>query len=376
MTTSTRVVRLAIVTASAVVAAGVLAGCSSSPSSSAPSTAATTAAAPGSFGNIDVQLSWIKNSEFAGEYYALDNGYYTQAGFGTVTLTSGPSIGTSELASGKAQFALSDAASVAAYDSDPANASDPIVIVGATYQKNPFTIASLGTSGLTTPKSLVGKKIGVDASNTSLFNGFLAANGIDPTQVTVVPGSFNGPSMVESGKADGYVSYITNEAIAIKKDTGSVTQLDFADNNFAYPAETIAVTKSFLTAHPDEVKAFLTAEIKGWSDTFKASDTDVVSKVIEHFNAAVSAPGSAEKQNSSGKLDPTETKAEFDGQKALVADAETKANGLFTISSSLQTETVASMAKAGFAVTADQIFDTSLLTQIYTENPGLMNYGG
>ena len=41
-------------------------------------------------GDLSVQLSWIKNAEFAGEFMADTNGYYTDAGFSEVTLTAGP----------------------------------------------------------------------------------------------------------------------------------------------------------------------------------------------------------------------------------------------------------------------------------------------
>ena len=35
------------------------------------------------FGEISLQYSWIKNEEFAGEFYAYDKGYYNDAGFST-----------------------------------------------------------------------------------------------------------------------------------------------------------------------------------------------------------------------------------------------------------------------------------------------------
>jgi ABC-type nitrate/sulfonate/bicarbonate transport system substrate-binding protein len=52
--------------------------------------AASTAVAPGSNGSISLQLSWIKNIEFGGEYFADSKGYYTQAGFSAVDLVTGP----------------------------------------------------------------------------------------------------------------------------------------------------------------------------------------------------------------------------------------------------------------------------------------------
>ena len=43
--------------------------------------AASTAVAPGSNGSISLQLSWIKNIEFGGEYFADSKGYYSRPAF-------------------------------------------------------------------------------------------------------------------------------------------------------------------------------------------------------------------------------------------------------------------------------------------------------
>src|SRR5690606_15270908 len=129
--------------------------------------------------------SWIKNEEFAGEFYAYDKGYYTEAGFSTVNGISGPDTGVAKLLSGTVQVALSDAASVGAAI---ANEDAPLKIIGATFQKNPFTILSL-TDGanIATPKDLEGKKIGVQDSNDRALEEIINANGITKSKQEVVP---------------------------------------------------------------------------------------------------------------------------------------------------------------------------------------------
>ena len=342
-------------------------------SSSSPDAANTGSTGTPSFGDITLQYSWIKNEEFAGEYYADDNGYYTAAGFSKVNGVSGPSTGTAELVSGQAQIALSDAASIAAADAKGAN----LKIIGATFQKNPFTLLSTAEgTPLKTPQDLIGKKIGVDASNKSVFDAFLKANGLSESQMTIVPGQFNGPELLKDKKVDGYVSYITNEAIVVKDMGLTPVRLDFADNGLPYVAETYSVTSDYLAAHKDLLVAFMKAEIQGWSDVFKNPTTDTVSKVIDHFNAAVGDPNSAEAQNSSGTLDPNSTAEGVEGEKTLISTDETKANGLFTLSADTQAETIKSMVAAGYNVTADQLFDTSILDAVYAANPDLKNYGG
>ena len=53
-----------------------------------------------SYGEISMQYSWIKNEEFAGEFYAYENGYYDEAGFDEVFGISGPDTGVAKLLSG------------------------------------------------------------------------------------------------------------------------------------------------------------------------------------------------------------------------------------------------------------------------------------
>ena len=108
-------------------------------------------------------------------------GYYTDAGFDSVTLVPGPSTGAAELISGSADVALSDAVSIG---SVVASEGAPLKIIGTTYQKNPFTVLSLADGGdIATPEDLIGKKIGVQDSNTALFKALLAANDIEESEL-------------------------------------------------------------------------------------------------------------------------------------------------------------------------------------------------
>ena len=133
-------------------------------------------------GDITVQLSWIKNAEFAGEFIADDKGYYTDAGFDSVDLLRRP--GRAPRSSSPPARPTSASATRSRPAAAIANSDFPLKIVGTTYQKNPFSILSLADGGnIATPQDLIGKKIGVQDPNLSLFNALLAANGIDPDDV-------------------------------------------------------------------------------------------------------------------------------------------------------------------------------------------------
>src|SRR5580765_5716598 len=354
--------RAGVVAATAALAALSLAACGSDSGSgtSSTSTGGTTSAGPADYGTVKVQLSWIKNEEFAGEFFADSKGYFKTAGFSGVTLTPGPSTGAAELLSGKTDIALSDAVSIG---SVVGKEDAPLKVIGATYQKNPFTILSLTDKGnIATPKDMVGKKIGVQDSNTALFKALLAANGLTDKQVTIVPVQYD-PSVLVNGQVDGFVAYLTNEAITVASQGHKVTNLPFADNGLPFVAETVTTTEDTIKSKRAMLEAFLTAEIKGWTDNIKdpAAGTDLAVKTY----------------GKDLKLDPANSLA---GNKKQVTDLvvsdETKTNGLFTISSALQAETIKSLAGAGITVTADKLFDMSLLDDVYKANPGLKSYGG
>ena len=344
-------------TAAAATAAGLalsLAACGGDDSASAD------AAGEDGFGSLEVQLSWIKNAEFAGEYMADSNGYFSDAGFSDVELVAGPSTGVAELVQGSVDVALSDAVSIG---TAVANEDAPVKIIGTTYQKNPFTILSLADGGdIATPQDLVGKRIGVQDSNTSLFQALLAANGIDEGDVTVVPVQYD-PSVLVNGEVDGFVAYLTNESITVAAQGEEVTNLPFADNGLPFVAETFTVTEQAIVEDREMLKAFLVAEIKGWTDVI-ADPAAAIALCLADYGADL------------GLVEANELQAAQIANDQLITSADTEADGLFTISEQLQEETVESLAGAGVDVTAEELFDLSLLAEVYEENPDLVDYAG
>lgn len=338
-------------------AATALAGCASGDD---PAAAGSSGDGATGFGELTLQLSWVKNEEFAGEFFADSEGYYADAGFDAVTLVPGPSTGAAELISGSADVALSDAVSIG---SVIASEGAPLKIIGTTYQKNPFTVLSLADGGdIATVDDLIGKKIGVQDSNTALFKALLAANGIDESELTIVPVQYD-PAPLLNGEVDGFIAYLTNESITVAASGVEVTNLPFADNGLPFVAETITVTDDAIANDREKLKAFLVAEIKGW--------TDAVNDPAAGAELAVSDYGKDLDLILENSVAGATVQAE-----QLVVSEETAENGLFTISDALQKETIKSLAGAGITLEASDLFDLSLLEEVYEENPDLIAYAG
>jgi ABC-type nitrate/sulfonate/bicarbonate transport system substrate-binding protein len=342
--------RRGLLQASALVMAGVplLAACGSDDPDTAGSTSGTK-----DFGKLAIQLSWIKNIEFAGEYFADSKGYYAAAGFSSVELIAGPTAAESVVASGKALVGLSAPPTTAAAIGEGA----PLKIIGATFQKNPFCITSLKKTPIATPQDMIGKKIGVQSSNTSIFDGFLKANKIDPKSLTIVPVQFD-PTVLTTGDVDGFMSFLTNEPITLAAQGNEVVTLSFADNGLPLSAETFTVLQSTIDNDREKLKAFLTAEIKGWNDAL-ADDAAAAKLTVETYGK-------------DQKLDLAEQTKEAAPQKLLIQTEDAKKNGLFLMSDELIAQNIQALAASGTTITADKLFDMSLLKEIYAADPSLI----
>ena len=307
------------------------------------------------FGSVAVQLSWIKNIEFAGEYFALEKGYYKEGGFGSVDLVAGGAAGTgveAGLDTGKIWIGMSAPQLTA-----PAVLNGlPAKIVGATYQKNPFCIVSSAAKPINTPQEMVGKKIGVQDSNQLVFGALVDANGIDPKSITMVPAQFD-PSPLANGEVDGWVSYVTNEPITLASKGFANHAMLFADFNLPLVGETFTVKQETIDNERDKLKAFLIAEIKGWRDAIA--------------DPAESARLAAEVYGKDQHLNVAEQTEEAKAQVGLVVSADTKANGLFTMTQRLVDENIAALKAAKLDLAAGDLFDLSIINEIYTERPDL-----
>jgi ABC-type nitrate/sulfonate/bicarbonate transport system substrate-binding protein len=311
--------------------------------------------AAGSMGTLDYQLSWIKNTEFAGAYIADTDGLYTAAGFSKVNLISGgPNVTQDAVVDSGGAFVGISAPDILA--SGIVNNGNKLIAVGALFQKNPFCVMSLASNPLPNPQAMIGKKIGVQSVNEPIWNAFLKANSINPSDITLVPAQFD-PTPLANGEVDGWFSFVTNEPNLLKvKGVDTVT---FLLNDYKYPlvSQIYIVQTDTLTKERDKLKAFLKAEIMGWHAALK--------------DPARGAHLAVTKYGSDLGLDEAEQVLESKAQNLLILDDRTKTEGIMTVTKEQIAENVATLALSGVDIKGDQLFDLSVLAEVYAEHPDL-----
>lgn len=353
MTRTSRSRRFAGLVAAVAAAGLLLTACSSSEATDGSTDSAAGGSGDG-FAPVSVQLSWLKNTQFAGEYVAVEDGLYTDAGFQEVTLTAGGSSATSAeaaVAGGQALVGLSSPLITA-----PAiQAGAEVKIIGATYQVNPFALVSAASAPIEGPDDLVGKTIAVSDSNTLVWNAFLAANEIDAADVTTVP--LSDTSMLTTGQVDGYIGYSTSGATTLVQAGFDAVEFLLADEGLPIVGEVLVASQQAIDEQPDELKAFLLATVQGWQGA------------LDDPERAVSL--TVDKYGKDQQYDRDAMTLAFDRQAELIQTDDTEANGLLTITDELQQGTVDSLAYAGIDISVDDLFDLSLLDEVISENPDL-----
>ncbi len=222
---------------------------------------------------VSIRLKWLHQAQFAGFYYAKEAGYYSQRGL-DVTLQPGgvdyPAI--QMVASGSDQFGVTGADQILI----ARDKGVPVVAVACIYQKTPFVLFSLKSSGITSIKSFPGKRIGVKlGGNEELtYRAMLEKAGVSSKGFTEVPVKFDISPLLD-GQVDVWPGYSINEPITAEEKGYAVNLILPSDYGIHFYADVLFTTESLVRTHPDVVAAVTQATVQGWQEALLHKDQAV-----------------------------------------------------------------------------------------------------
>lgn len=322
-----------------------LAACGSSSKTSA---AGSSSEASGTLAPVSLQFNYLKNVQFAGSFFAATRGYYKAAGLDVTLLAGGPSLAPEPIVlAGKAIAAVSHTAEVIAAINNGAD----LKIIGAAFQTNPTCIASLATKPITKPTDLYGKKVGISNTNAPIWNSFAKANNLDLSKIKVVTVGFDVTSLA-SGEIDGLMAFAPNEPSILKEKGVDTAVMLLGD--FKYPLmEDLYIAKGSDLSDPAKVKllaGLMKAESLGWADVIKDPNA-AADLAVNNFGKDL-------------KLDLKQQQLDAAAQNAFVADADTKAHGLFWMTAEKIAGTIRSLGLGGVKASTS-MFTNAVLTEVY-----------
>jgi NitT/TauT family transport system substrate-binding protein len=229
---------------------------------------------------IRFTLDWIPGSVHAGFFFALYKGYYKAEGLDvTIDRGKGSAEVVRQLASGVYDMGYPDINVVIDFNSKNPDQGFPVLMMG--YEEAPAAIVTLKSSGITTPKQLEGKTLGAAANDSTfkLFPIFAKSTGIDPSAIKI---QYIEPKLRETllarKEVDAIPAQVFNAVLELKAKgvkEEDVQAFLYRDHGLDIYGNGIAASRKFLQEHPDAVKGFIRATIKGVRDMIKNPDEAV-----------------------------------------------------------------------------------------------------
>jgi NitT/TauT family transport system substrate-binding protein/putative hydroxymethylpyrimidine transport system substrate-binding protein len=244
-------------------------------------TAASGAALPSPTGATLV-LDFLPGGVHAGIYRAEAQGYYEANNVNLRIIEPTSTADTLKLIdAGQADFGIADGIDLANQISEGRSAK----AIGAVVQVPLGGLITLEEKGITDPKQLEGKTIGVTGvpSDNAIYQTIMKDAGGDPEKAKVVTIGFNGVQNLETGKVDAFTGFWTADGVQVQED-GYPTTIFRLDENGGptYPGLVFFSTEEKIASDPDLMRAFMDATVRGYQETIAdpaASVDDMLAEV-------------------------------------------------------------------------------------------------
>ena len=225
---------------------------------------------------VRLQLQWVTQSQFAGYYAALDQGYYKEEGLDVKILEGAVEIVPQQVvAAGEAEFGIAWVPKVLASREQGAD----LVNIAQVFQRSGTLEVSWKDSNITKPEDWKGMRIGTwgYGNEFELFAALRKA-GIEPdnpADVTIVQQPFD-MSLLLNKEIDAAEAMIYNEYAQVLEATNPATGklyqpedlnvISFNDAGTAMLQDHVFARESWLKEAGNEETAvkFLRASFKGW----------------------------------------------------------------------------------------------------------------
>ncbi|MFH1060449.1 MAG: ABC transporter substrate-binding protein [Pseudomonadota bacterium] len=229
---------------------------------------------------VTVQLRWLHQFQFAGYYAALELGYYREAGLEVNLVQGGPGRDPiAEVLAGRAQFgAASNEVLLARLQ------GKPIKVLAVIFQQSPSIFLARKLAFINSPQDMIGRRVMMmpgmaDVELLAMFK----KEGVRLDSIRRLPTSFNVQDLLD-GNTDVFNAYITNEPYFMEQRNEPATIIRPATYGIHFYGDCIFTSEEEINNHPERVKAFLAATLKGWQYAMD-HPLEIVDLIIKKYHS-------------------------------------------------------------------------------------------
>ncbi|MES2547800.1 MAG: EAL domain-containing protein [Pseudomonadota bacterium] len=210
---------------------------------------------------VNLQLKWKHQFQFAGYYIAQSKGFYRDENL-KVNIAEGghKRVATAMVASGQAQYGIGDSAILV----DFANGK-PLVVLSAIFQHSPYILLTRADSNLKRPSDLIGKRVMLSGDQgADEFKVILKNEGIAIDKIDALNQSWNLQDLID-GKVDAVSAYISVEPNYLRAKGIEPGIIHSVNYGIDFYGDTLFTNRHELETNPKRVDAFIRASQKGWN---------------------------------------------------------------------------------------------------------------
>ena len=228
--------------------------------------------------DIFLQFQWKNQFEYAGFYAAQEKGFYKDVGlhvsFKEFENGMNP---VNEVLSGKVTYGITYSDLIIHYLD-----GEPVVFLANFFKHSPLVLATQADIQL--PSDLKGKKImGVeDSIKSTAFLMMFKEFGMDMHSFTNVAPTFNIDDFIQK-KVDAMVIFSTNELYYLEKSGVKFNILNPSNYGTEFYDVNLFTSRAELINHPQRVKNFTDASIKGWQYALSHKE-EIIDLILKKYN--------------------------------------------------------------------------------------------
>ncbi len=231
--------------------------------------------------DVSIRFSWVPQYQFAGYIVAEVNGYYDEVGLDVTLNGGGPEFPEVQMvAGGSDTFGTSWPDTIMiAHENDI-----DLVTLATFYQTSPSAYMVHADSGIEGVEDFVGKTVGVfyGGGLETEYRGMLAAEGIDASEISEVPGEYHLEPFI-SRRVDVWPVYATNEPNVARREGLEIDLIYARDHGVTMIGDALFTTEEFATNNPNTTRAFVEATLRGWN--WAAENPEAAVELLEEYNS-------------------------------------------------------------------------------------------
>src|ERR1041385_522105 len=235
---------------------------------------------------VSLRLNWYFGGLHVPFYYGKERGFYKEEGIDlTINEGRGSANTVQVVAAGSDTFGLADSSSVIATAAKGADVKSVMSLLNSTG----FSVVSLASAGIKTPKDLEGKKLAVSPGDPlgQLFRALAASNKLDMSKIgfVQVDPAAKVVAVLEK-RVDALLGGADDQFFLIKYKGEQPAALRYADHGANIVGMTIMTQEATIKTKADLVRRFVKATVRSWDETKKNPEAavDATMKVKPDLN--------------------------------------------------------------------------------------------